>query len=60
MLISMVVAFIVIAVVFRLIINTYVQNRAADSIYLYMYSDDNEFIEETEDAMVVVSFKKKK
>lgn len=56
MLISMVVAFIVIAVVFQLIINTYVQNRAADSISLYMYSDDKESIEETEDAMVVVSF----
>ena len=56
MLISMVVAFIVIAAAFRLIIDAYVQNRASESIMLYMYSDDQESIEETENAMVVVSF----
>lgn len=56
MLISMAVAFVVIAVSFRLIINTYVRSRAENSILLYMFPGSEEEIAETDDAMVVVSF----
>ena len=57
MLISMVVAFVVIAVAFRLIINAHVRNRADSSISQYMDKDKYDTgTEETESAMVVVSF----
>lgn len=57
MLISMAIAFVVIAVSFHLIINAYVRNRAEYSISLYMFPDEGvSEPEEAEDAMVVVSF----
>ena len=57
MLISMAVAFVVIAVSFHLIINAHVRNRAENSILQYMDPEmEGEEIMETDDAMVVVSF----
>ena len=59
MLISMIVAFVVIAAAFQLIIRSYVRSRAENSISLYMNMDDEEeeaFRAETESAMVVTSF----
>ena len=56
MLISMVVAFVVIAVAFRLIITAHVRARAESSIDLYMYDSDDPTAEESENSMVVTSF----
>ncbi len=59
MLISMVVAFVVIAAAFQLIIRSYVRTRAENSISLYMNMNDEDaesLREETESAMVVTSF----
>ena len=56
MLISMAVAFVVIAVAFRLIITANVRNRAESSIDLYMFSGDEPDAEEAERSMVVTSF----
>lgn len=57
MLISMAVAFAVIAVSFQLIIHGYIYSRAETSIFLYMYPpEEGNGIPETESAMMVVSF----
>ena len=59
MLISMVVAFVVIALAFQLIVRSHVRNRAENSISLYMNMEDEEaeaLREETESSMVVTSF----
>lgn len=59
MLISMVVAFVVIAAAFQLIVRSYVRNRAESSISLYMnmQDEDEEALRaETESSMVVTSF----
>ena len=56
MLISMVVAFVVIAVAFRLIITAHVRARAESSIDLYMYDSGEPTAEESENSMVVTSF----
>ncbi len=59
MLISMVVAFVVIALAFQLIVRSHVRSRAENSISLYMNMEDEEaeaLREETESSMVVTSF----
>lgn len=56
MLVSMAVAFVVIALSFRLIMNAYVRGRAENSISLYMNPEPEAEVTETDDAMVVVSF----
>lgn len=59
MLISMVVAFVVIAAAFQLIVRSYVRNRAENSISLYMNmkdEDEEALRAETESSMVVTSF----
>ncbi|MDO4529267.1 MAG: HAMP domain-containing sensor histidine kinase [Lachnospiraceae bacterium] len=59
MLISMVVAFAVIALAFQLIIRSHVRSRAEESISLYMNMEDEDeeaLREETESSMVVTSF----
>jgi len=59
MLISMVVAFVVIALAFQLIIRSHVRSRAEESISLYMNMEDEDeeaLREETESSMVVTSF----
>lgn len=64
MLASMVIAFAVIAVAFQLIINSYVKNRASNSISYYMSNAEHtgdpdkeeSDLEEPADTMVVISF----